>query len=162
MNGRPITLKGVNRHENNARTGRAITARQIEAELRDIKACNLNAIRCSHYTNHPLFYELCSELGIYVMDEADCETHGAECTGDQGALNKDPAWYGAFFDRISRMYQINKNETCINIWSMGNECGAGENDLRCADWLREQDVKKPVRDMGERKPAPAGAFNQTG
>lgn len=162
LNGSPITLKGVNRHENNARTGRAITAAQIEAELRDIKEHNLNAIRCSHYTNQPLFYELCSELGIYVMDEADCESHGAECTGDQGALNKDPAWYGAFFDRISRMYQINKNETCINIWSMGNECGAGENDLRCADWLREQDVKKPVRDMGERKPAPAGAFNQTG
>ena len=149
LNGKPITLKGVNRHENNCFTGRAITAAQIEAELRDIKACNLNAIRTSHYTNHPLFYELCSQLGIYVMDEADCESHGAETSGDQGALNKDPEWFDAFFDRTSRMYLNDKNETCVNIWSLGNECGMGENNTRCADWLLLQDVKKPVKDMSE-------------
>ena len=162
LNGRPITLKGVNRHENNDRTGRAVTAAQIEAELLDIKACNLNAIRCSHYTNHPLFYELCSELGIYVMDEADCETHGAECTGDQGALNKDESWFGAFFDRVSRMYAINKNETCVNIWSLGNECGTGINHARCADWLSAQAVKKPIKDMGECRPEAAWRFSLTG
>ncbi len=162
MNGRPITLKGVNRHENNARTGRAITARQIERELRDIKSCNLNAIRCSHYTNQPLFYELCSELGIYVMDEADCESHGAECTGDQGALNKDEAWFDAFFDRVSRMYEINKNETCVNIWSLGNECGTGENNVRSADWLTRQDVKKPIKDMSECRPDAPERFAPTG
>ena len=161
LNGRPITLKGVNRHENNAKTGRAVTAAQIGAELRDIKACNLNAIRCSHYTNHPLFYELCSELGIYVMDEADCESHGAECTGDQGALNKDAAWFPAFFDRVSRMYETDKNETCINIWSLGNECGEGQNAERCARWLCERDVKKPIKD--NRDPAlPCGRFCETG
>ena len=146
MNGVPITLKGVNRHENNARSGRALAPGQIEAELRDIKACNLNTIRCSHYTNHPLFYELCSELGIYVMDEADCETHGAECSGDLGALNKDVSWFDAFFDRTQRMYAINKNETCINIWSLGNECGHGQNNDRCVAWLQEQAVKKPIKD----------------
>ncbi len=162
LNGSPITLKGVNRHENNAKTGRAITAAQIEAELKDIKACNLNAIRCSHYTNHPLFYELCSELGIYVMDEADCETHGAECTGDQGALNKDESWFGAFFDRVSRMYAINKNETCINIWSLGNECGTGENNVKSADWLMQQDAKKPIKDMSECRPDAAWRFSPTG
>ncbi len=163
MNGRPITLKGVNRHENNARTGRAITARQIEAELRDIKACNLNAIRCAHYTNHPLFYELCSELGIYVMDEADCETHGAECTGDQGALNKDGTWFDAFFDRASRMYALHKNETCVNVWSLGNECGNGENFRRCIDWLRAQDVRKPIKDPDVPASDPdAGDFALTG
>ncbi|MCR5681808.1 MAG: DUF4981 domain-containing protein, partial [Clostridiales bacterium] len=161
MNGAPITLKGVNRHENNAKTGRAITAEQIERELYDIKACGLNAIRCSHYTNQPLFYELASELGIYVMDEADCESHGAEASGDQGALNKDPAWFDAFFDRISRMYAMNKNETCINIWSTGNECGAGENHIRCAVWLSEQDVKKPVRTDSELPPE-MESFSQTG
>ncbi|MCR5040579.1 MAG: DUF4981 domain-containing protein [Clostridia bacterium] len=161
MNGMPVTLKGVNRHEYNAKTGRAISAAQIESELRDIKAHDLNAIRCSHYTNHPLFYELCSELGIYVMDEADCETHGAECTGDQGALNKDPEWFDAFFDRVSRMYHINKNETCINIWSLGNECGCGENADRCVLWLSEQDVRKPIKDNN----APGvgcGVFDMTG
>ena len=144
MNGKPITLKGVNRHENNAKCGRAITAEQIEKELRDIKACNLNAIRCSHYTNQPVFYELASELGIYVMDEADCESHGAETTGDQGALNKNPEWFDAFFDRFSRMVALNKNETCVNIWSTGNECGSGENHTKCVEWLMKQDVKKPV------------------
>ena len=157
LNGAPITLKGVNRHENNAKTGRAIGAAQIERELREIKDCGLNAIRCSHYTNQPLFYELASELGICVMDEADCESHGAEASGDIGALNKDPAWFGAFFDRISRMYLQNKNETCINIWSVGNECGEGENHRRCADWLRAQPVQKPVRTDGEDTP-----FLQTG
>lgn len=161
MNGRPITLKGVNRHENNAREGRAITAAQIEAELRDIKANHLNAIRCSHYTNQPVFYELASELGIYVMDEADCESHGAETTGDQGVLNKDPAWFDAFFDRISRMYLLHKNETCVNIWSVGNECGTGENDRRCADWLRAREVKKAVRDSFDRGNA-RDSFIQTG
>lgn len=162
MNGAPITLKGVNRHENNARTGRAITAAQIERELKDIKACDLNAIRCSHYTNQPLFYELCSELGIYVMDEADCESHGAETSGDMGVLNKDPAWFDAFFDRISRMYLINKNETCINIWSLGNEAGTGENHTRCADWLTAQDVKKPIKDMIENHPDSPDCFELTG
>ncbi len=161
MNGTPITLKGVNRHENNARSGRAITAAQIDAELRDIKAHNLNAIRASHYTNHPLFYELCSEYGIYVMDEADAETHGAECTGDQGALNKDESWFDAFFDRVSRMYAINKNETCINIWSLGNECGDGQNADKCVQWLKTQDAQKPIKDNN----APGvgdGCFNMTG
>ena len=162
MNGKPITLKGVNRHENNCRTGRAIKASQIEAELKDIKACGLNAIRCSHYTNQPLFYELCSELGIYVMDEADCESHGAEASGDQGALNKDPAWFDAFFDRASRMYALNKNETCINIWSLGNECGAGENNTRTADWLTRQDVKKPIKDMSACFPDAEEQFALTG
>ena len=161
MTGRPILLKGVNRHENNARTGRAISASQMEAELRDIKETNLNAIRASHYTNHPLFYELCSELGIYVMDEADCETHGAECTGDQGALNKDDTWFNAFFDRVSRMYAINKNETCINIWSLGNECGGGQNADKCVQWLRGQEANKPIKDNNA-PGAPGGQFCMTG
>lgn len=161
LNGRPVLLKGVNRHENNAKTGRAITAQQIEAELRDIKTSNLNAIRTSHYTNQPVFYELCSELGIYVMDEADCETHGAEASGDQGALNKDDSWFGAFFDRVSRMYAINKNETCINIWSLGNECGGGQNADKCVQWLREQDANKPIKDNNA-PGAPGGQFCMTG
>lgn len=154
MNGRPITLKGVNRHENNARAGRAVTAEQIERELRDIKACGLNAIRCSHYTNQPVFYELASELGIYVMDEADAETHGAEASGDQGALNKDPAWFDAFFDRFSRMTALDKNETCVNIWSTGNECGAGQNHTKCVEWLMKQEFAKPVNTAS---PMPEGA-----
>ncbi|MBQ8508894.1 MAG: hypothetical protein IJ493_03205 [Clostridia bacterium] len=162
INGKPITLKGVNRHENNAKTGRTLSIEQIRSELQDIKDCNLNAIRCSHYTNHPAFYEIASELGIYVMDEADLETHGAEATGDQGVLNKDPEWFDAFFDRISRMYWQNKNETCINIWSVGNECGVGENHDRCAAWLKEQKVIKPVRLEPSAAATLGGDFRLTG
>ena len=162
MNGVPITLKGVNRHEYNARTGRTVGPDQILTELRDIKACNLNAIRCSHYTNHPLFYELASELGIYVMDEADCESHGAGATGDEGALNKDPAWEAAFMDRTQRMYYVNKNETCVNIRSLGNECGSGGNWKKCLEWLLAQDVKKPVKDTGTYFPDEPQGFVMTG
>lgn len=145
LNGKPIRLKGVNRHENNPWTGGAITAQQIRAELEDIKACNLNAIRCSHYTNQPVFYEAASELGLYVMDEADLETHGAHAHGDEGWISKMDGWYDAYLDRVSRMYHQNKNETCINIWSLGNECGCGQVIDRCAQWLRGQAVAKPLR-----------------
>ncbi|MCQ2432936.1 MAG: DUF4981 domain-containing protein [Clostridia bacterium] len=144
LNGKPILLKGVNRHDNDPHEGKAINTARIRAELEDIKAHNLNAIRCCHYTQQPVFYEIASRLGIYVMDEADAESHGAYVSGDQGALNKDPEWFDAFFDRISRMYYQDKNETCINIWSLGNECGAGDNYDKCAAWLREQKVRKPL------------------
>ncbi|HJA91589.1 MAG TPA: hypothetical protein H9717_00445 [Candidatus Eisenbergiella merdipullorum] len=145
LNGKPIRIKGVNRHENNPWTGQAITPQQIRAELEDIKACNLNAIRCSHYTNQPVFYEIASELGIYVMDEADLETHGAHTHGDEGWISKMDDWYDAYLDRVSRMYHQDKNETCINIWSIGNECGIGQNIDKCAQWLRSQTVVKPLR-----------------
>lgn len=154
INGRPIFIKGVNRHDNNPYTGRAITNEQIWDELCDIKNCNLNAVRCSHYPRHPFFYEAASELGLYVMDEADNETHGAEVTGDQGALNKNPEWYPAFFDRLSRMYYQDKNETCITIWSVGNESGEGENNYKCSQWLDSQLVRKPQAGN------PPGGFTQ--
>ncbi len=154
INGKPVFLKGVNRHDNNPFTGRAITNEQIFNELCDIKGCNLNAIRCSHYPRHPYFYEAASELGIYVMDEADNETHGAHVTGDQGALNKDPEWYPAFFDRLSRMYYQDKNETCITIWSVGNESGEGENNYKCSQWLDAQAIRKPQSGN------PPGGFTQ--
>ena len=144
LNGKPIRLKGVNRHDNNCHTGQAITREQILSELCDIKSCNLNAIRNSHYPRDPVFYEYASELGIYVMDEADLETHGCEVTGDQGALNKNPDWYDAFFDRVYRMYSQDKNETCVNIWSLGNECGKGDSYDKISLWLRGQRVRKPI------------------
>lgn len=163
LNGSPITLKGVNRHENNCRRGRAITAEQIIAELEDIKSCNLNAIRTSHYTNQPLFFEVASELGIYVMDEADIESHGMAETGDMGRLAKMDEWAGAFLDRVSRAYYQDKNETCINLRSLGNEAGAGKNLYACIEWLKEQKPKIPTSyyasQFDEKNPAP---FRDTG
>ncbi len=133
VNGEPIYIKGVNRHEWNPKSGRAITVEQIENELRMIKENNLNAIRCAHYTNHPAFYELCSEIGLYVMDEADIETHGAYI--QSGALLSDnPQWEKAYLDRVKRMVIQNKNEVCIFMRSMCNEAGWGINLLKCQDF----------------------------
>lgn len=158
VNGMPITLKGINRHEYNCKTGRAIGIKQIRQELEQIKQCNINAIRMSHYPNHPATYEIAAELGIYLMDEADIETHGCGVTGDQGYISKLPAWYDAYFDRISRMYYRDANETAVIIWSPGNECGAGENIDKCIEWLREKDgYARPVRHTQE-----AGDFLQMG
>lgn len=140
VNERPIYIKGINRHENNAKNGRAISVEEIEADLKLIKENNLNAIRLAHYTNHPATYEIAAELGLYLMDEADLETHGAYIiNGDQGYLSKTPEWLPAYKDRIIRMLETNKNEVAIFIWSTGNEAGTGENLDRCIDIIREFD-----------------------
>ncbi|MBE7044571.1 MAG: hypothetical protein E7397_03505 [Ruminococcaceae bacterium] len=144
VNDTPITIKGINRHEHDPKNGRAITVERIRNELKLIKEHNMNAIRCAHYTNHPAFYEIASELGIYVMGEADLETHGCDQMGDQGYLSKQAEWFPAFYDRISRMAERDKNETCIFIWSVGNEHGCGENLDRCIDYLRQSPYAKPI------------------
>ncbi|MBO5197808.1 MAG: hypothetical protein J6B85_04720 [Lachnospiraceae bacterium] len=144
VNRTPIKLKGVNRHEYVPDNGRAINYETTKKELLFLKENHVNAIRCSHYPNAPFFYELCNELGFYVMDESDLETHGCGVTGDQGYLSKSPEWLSAYLDRAERMYERDKNETCIIIWSVGNECGNGDNLVKCAEYLRCQEVKKPV------------------
>ena len=149
LNGAQMTLKGINRHEHDPKNGRAITVDRIERELKLIKDHNMNAIRCAHYPNNPAFYEICTELGIYVMNEADIETHGAFRLGDMGYFSKHPRWYEAYFDRTSRMYERDKNETCISIWTMGNENGDGENLHKCMEYLRTRPVKKPVMNTGD-------------
>ena len=145
INDTPVLLKGINRHENDCQNGRAITKEQILADLKLLKASNINAIRCSHYPNNPAFYEYASELGFYVMDEGDLESHGCGITGDQGFLNKSPEWLQAFMDRTIRMAERDKNETCIVIWSVGNEIGAGQNAEACAEYLRSRRDPKPVQ-----------------
>ncbi len=145
INGKPVLLKGINRHENDPDNGRYITVEQTYNDLLLIKSHNINAIRCSHYPDNPAFYEYASELGIYVMDEADLESHGCGITGDQGFLNKTPSWKNAFLDRVTRMVERDKNETCIVMWSVGNEIGAGENAEACAEYLRNLTDKKPVQ-----------------
>ena len=144
VNNTPVRFKGVNRHEYTPDNGRAVTYEQTKRELQLLKNNNFNAIRCSHYINNPYFYELCSELGFYVIDEADLESHGMWILGDQGYLSKDPEWLDAYFDRNERMYERNKNETCIMVWSIGNESGNGPNIEACIEYLRKCEVKKPV------------------
>lgn len=146
VNEKPIYIKGINRHENDSRNGRAITVADIERDLKTIKANGLNAIRLSHYTNNPATYEIAAELGLYLMDEADLETHGAHvANGDQGFLSKSPEWFPAYRDRIVRMLEANKNETAIFLRSYGNETGAGENIDKCVQLMREFDPTREVR-----------------
>ncbi len=145
VNGKPVLIKGINRHENDSENGRYITVEQTRRDLELIKSHNINAIRCAHYPDNPAFYEFCSELGIYVMDEGDLESHGCGITGDQGFLNKTASWRDAFMDRTVRMAERDKNETCIVIWSVGNEIGRGENAEACAEYLKNRKDKKPVQ-----------------
>lgn len=144
INKTPVKLKGINRHEYVPDNGRAIDYETTKKELEFLKENHVNAIRCSHYPNNPFFYELCNELGFYVMDEADLETHGCGATGDQGFLSKNPEWLPAYLDRVERMYERDKNETCIIIWSVGNECGNGSNLVKCAEYLRSRYIEKPI------------------
>ena len=144
VNGAPIVFCGANRHEYHPERGRAIDLAQIERELKLLKACNFNAIRTSHYPQHPAFYEYCNEMGIYVVDEADIETHGCGASWDQGWLAKHDDWAGAFLDRTERMYMRDKNETCVVVWSIGNEAGSGKNIDACSAWLRSRLNKKPI------------------
>ena len=145
VNGQKVLLRGICRHENNAKNGRSLTVEQVRADLELIKSHNINAIRCAHYPNNPAFYEFASELGIYIMDEADLESHGCSATGDQGYLSKEKEWLPAYMDRTVRTAERDKNETCIVIWSVGNELGTGENLEICANYYRNRKDKKPVQ-----------------
>jgi len=144
VNGQQITLKGICRHEHDPKNGRAITVERIERELKLIKDFNMNAVRCAHYPNNPAFYEIASEFGIYVMNEGDIETHGCEVVGDQGFLSKQPGWCDAFLNRTERMVERDKNETCVIIWSVGNEHGRGENIDKCIEYIREKLGNVPI------------------
>ena len=137
-------LKGVNRHEWDPGTGRTPKLENLRGDLLLMKQNNFNAVRCSHYPNIAAFYDLCDELGLYVMDEADLETHGCQCGGNQGLLSMDPAWLPAYLDRAQRMIEQNKNHPSIIIWSAGNECGFGENIGKVCHGMKARDASRPV------------------
>ncbi|MDO4618752.1 MAG: glycoside hydrolase family 2 TIM barrel-domain containing protein [Clostridia bacterium] len=149
LNGQPITLKGINRHEHTPKNGRAIPVSLIEKELNLIKEHNFNAIRCAHYPNNPAFYEIATELGLYIMNEADIESHGSHPSGDMGYLAKLDEWYPSYIDRVERMYAVDKNDPCISIHTIGNENGEGKNIDKCIKYLRNCDVKVPIMHTGE-------------
>ena len=143
-NGKPILFKGINRHDHNPTTGHYLTEKDIMDDLLQMKRTNINAIRCAHYPNDPRFYELCDELGFYVIDEANIESHGMGWGPDANPLAKDPAWGPAHLDRMKNCLERDKNHPCIVMWSMGNESGDGVNFQTISKWIHERDPSRPV------------------
>ena len=143
INGQPIKIRGVNRHEHDPYKARVMTEELMKKDLQLMKAANINAVRLAHYPNVPRWYELCDSIGMYVMDEADCETHGL-----RGTLASSPDWAEAFLDRAIRMAERDKNFPCVIFWSLGNESGYGPNHAAMSAWLHEFDPTRPVHYEG--------------
>ena len=143
VNGQPILIKGVNRHEHDPNTGHVISHALMEEDIKLMKQFNLNTVRTSHYPNDTYWYELCDKYGLYVIDEANIESHGIGYHPDRTLGNK-PSWKTAHITRIERMVERDKNRPSVIIWSMGNEAGDGVNFVAGSDWIHDQDPSRPV------------------
>ncbi len=143
VNGRPVLFRGVNRHEWDPDTGQVMTRERMLQDIRLMKQNNINAVRSCHYPNVPEWYALCDEYGLYVIDEANIESHGMGF--EERTLAKVPAWGPAHLDRTIRMFERDKNHACIITWSLGNEAGFGENFIRDYRWLKQHDPTRPVQ-----------------
>ena len=151
LNGTPIKFRGVNRHESDPVTGSVVNPEQVVKDLCMIKENNFNAVRASHYPNVPYFYQLCDELGLYVIDEADNESHGTAAlyfNEDDYAqrmrlaherIADNPGFIPATLDRVSSMVLRNRNRPSILVWSMGNECGYGCTFEKALQWTKQTD-----------------------
>lgn len=146
VNGRPIMIKGVNRHDFDPDFGWAVPKERYIQDLDIMKRHNINAIRTSHYPNDPYLYELCNEYGIYVLDEADMETHGVRRKNVPGS---NPLWTKAVVDRVQRMVERDKNHPCIFMWSLGNEAGYGSNFMEMKKAILNIDSTRPVHYEGD-------------
>lgn len=144
MNGRRLIIRGVDRHEFNPDRGRAVTGEDMRRDILLMKQLNFNAVRTSHYPNDSLWYELCDELGLLVVDEANLESHGLG-----GDIADDPAWAGAFLDRAIRMVLRDRNHACVFSWSLGNESFHGPHHAAMANWIRRCDSTRPVQYEGK-------------
>lgn len=141
VNGQKVYIYGVNRHEHDPFTGYVVTEESMLEDIRQMKQFNFNSVRSAHYPNSSRWYELCDEYGLYVMDEANIETHG--CV-PWGRLAADPAWLPAFMSRGAGMVECNKNHPSIIIWSLGNESGYGPAHDALSAWIRARDPSRPI------------------
>ncbi|MEV6006600.1 glycoside hydrolase family 2 TIM barrel-domain containing protein [Streptomyces sp. NPDC051976] len=149
VNGRRILFRGVNRHEFDPDHGRVADPETMRRDLLLMKQHNINAVRTSHYPPHPAFLELCDELGVWVVDECDLETHGFEVVGWRGNPVDDDRWTPALLDRAARMVERDKNHPSVVMWSLGNECGTGRGLSAMASWIRERDPARPIHYEGD-------------
>ncbi|MBN1516315.1 discoidin domain-containing protein [Candidatus Sumerlaeota bacterium] len=142
INGAQVKLKGVNRHEHDPDRGRFITEASMINDLELMKRNNINCVRTSHYPNHPRWYELCDEYGIYLVAEANIESHGMGY--GQDSLGRDPRWKAAHVDRVVSSVERDKNHPSVTFWSLGNEAGPGDNFAAAADAARKIDPSRPI------------------
>ena len=181
VNGKAIMLRGVNRHDHHHLYGRAISLQHIRDDLLLMKRHNINAVRCAHYPSHPGLYDLCDELGLWVMDEADLECHGfydavarpldipeemdyekrKTLTFSQAAkfTSDNPDWKGAYLDRMVRLIERDKNHPSIIMWSLGNEAFYGRNHAAMYQWARQRDPGRLVHYEGDTKAMSADMFS---
>ncbi len=143
LNGAPILFKGVNRHEHDETTGHVVSKELMLKDIEILKQNNINSVRTCHYPNDPYWYELCDKFGIYVIDEANIESHGFGYKMDRTPAN-NPAFEGMHLDRIERMVSRDKNHASIIIWSMGNEAGDGVNFVKGYNWAKNYDDSRLV------------------
>ena len=142
INGVPVLVKGTNRHEH-SQLGRTVSKELMEQDIRLMKLYNINTVRNSHYPTDPYWYRLCDRYGLYMIDEANIESHGMGY--GPASLAKDSTWLTAHMDRTHRMYERSKNHPAIVIWSLGNEAGNGINFERTYDWLKSVEKSRPVQ-----------------
>ncbi len=142
VNGQRILIKGVDRHEHDPDRGQAITVESMIKDIQVMKGHNINAVRCSHYPNQPAWYDLCDKYGIYLIDEANIESHGMGYGPE--TLAKNPAFAAAHMNRTVRMVERDKNHPSVIIWSLGNEAGFGPNFEATSDWIHQRDPSRPV------------------
>lgn len=150
INNQSVKLKGVNRHDSHPLYGQTVSLNFMKEELMLMKRHNVNTIRTSHYPNDPRFMLLCNYYGFYVMDEADLECHGAADAGDWNMLSANPDWELAYVDRMVRMVERDKNNTCVISWSLGNESGYGENHVKMAEYAKTRDNSRLIHYEGSR------------
>lgn len=149
VNGRRIVFHGVNRHEHDPVFGRAVPYERLREELLVMKRHNIDAIRTSHYPPDSRLLELCDELGFWMMDECDYETHGFFLLDWQGNPADDPRFLDASVDRMRRTVERDKNHPCVVMWSLGNEAGVGSNLTAMAAWTRDRDPSRPLHYEGD-------------
>jgi len=144
VNGMAIYLKGTNMHEHNDINGHVIDEATVLKDIRVMKSNNINAVRTSHYPQQEFWYEMCDKYGLYLIDEADIESHGMGYHKDVTLADK-PEWEAAHLDRMKRMVERDKNHPSVIIWSMGNEAGDGRNFLNGYKWIKGRDGTRPVQ-----------------
>ena len=144
VNGKPVLMRGVNRHEHEPETGHAVTMEGMLGDIRIMKQNNFNAVRTCHYPNHPVWYQLCNEHGLYVVDEANIESHGIGYKPDETLANK-AEWTDAHLDRFRRMVVRDRNHPSIVSWSLGNEMGDGVATSAEYLWGKSYDPTRPIQ-----------------